>query len=249
MDWPREVGVRPKFAVSSTQSNRAASSLLSKRLISVSIIRTMARGAFIVLEGLDRAGKSTQVSMIVEALKERNVPVERRVFPDRSTAIGGIINDYLAKKIELAPEAVHLLFSANRWECKDGILETLEKGTTLIVDRYAASGAAYSAATTGRPLSWCTSPDQGLPAPDLVLYLDVTPDTQQQRSNWGEERFERAETQRKVAENFRKLSESGNWAFVEAGLDKLEVHQKLLQKVLDLLEGCKDKPIGKLYED
>lgn len=41
----------------------------------------MTRGAFIVLEGLDRAGKSTQVSMIVEALKERNVPVERRVFP------------------------------------------------------------------------------------------------------------------------------------------------------------------------
>lgn len=56
-------------------------------------------------------------------------------FSDRSTAIGGIINDYLAKKIELAPEAVHLLFSANRWECKDGIREALEKGTTLIVDR------------------------------------------------------------------------------------------------------------------
>lgn len=57
------------------------------------------------------------------------------LFIDRTTAIGEIINNFLTKKIELPSETIHLLFSANRWECKDDILKTLQKGTTLIIDR------------------------------------------------------------------------------------------------------------------
>jgi thymidylate kinase len=41
------------------------------------------RGAFIVLEGLDRAGKSTQVSLLVQALKDYSISVERRAFPGK----------------------------------------------------------------------------------------------------------------------------------------------------------------------
>ncbi|KAJ8680861.1 hypothetical protein QAD02_016648 [Eretmocerus hayati] len=207
----------------------------------------MSRGAFIVFEGLDRAGKSTQVSMLLQALKDRSIPAQKQVFPDRTTAIGGIINDYLAKKVELPSEAVHLLFSANRWECKNSIQESLEKGTTLVVDRYAASGAAYSSVTTGRPLEWCRAPDQGLPAPDLVLFLEVSPEAQKTRPDWGGERFERDETQSKVAKSFRQLATS-NWVFVDAGRTKEEVHQDVLDFALKAIEACKQQPIGKLDE-
>lgn len=41
----------------------------------------MARGAFIVLEGLDRAGKSTQVNLLLNALMERKITAEKRNFP------------------------------------------------------------------------------------------------------------------------------------------------------------------------
>lgn len=46
---------------------------------------------------------------------------------------------------ELSDEAIHLLFSANRWERANNIMKLLEAGTTLIVDRYCYSGVAFSA--------------------------------------------------------------------------------------------------------
>lgn len=116
--------------------------------------------------------------------------------------------------------------------------------------RYAASGAAYSAATTSQDLSWCRAPDKGLPAPDLVLYLNVPEEAQRARADWGAERFERAETQRQVGANFKELARlSKNWAFVEAGRTKEAVHADILERVLPVIEACKDRPVDKLYED
>lgn len=51
---------------------------------------------------------------------------------------------------------------------RDNILSLLKSGKTLIVDRYAYSGVAFSAAK-GLPLEWCKSPDEALPAPDKVF--------------------------------------------------------------------------------
>lgn len=47
---------------------------------------------------------------------------------------------------ELPDEAIHLLFSANRWERAKNIIQSLENGITVIVDRYCYSGVAFSAA-------------------------------------------------------------------------------------------------------
>ena len=73
-------------------------------------------------------------------------PAVMRRFPDRTTNIGTIINSYLGCKKELEDHVVHLLFSANRWELQKEILETLESGTSVCIDRYAYSGVAFSAA-------------------------------------------------------------------------------------------------------
>jgi thymidylate kinase len=51
--------------------------------------------------------------------------------------------------------------------------ERLQAGTTVICDRYAYSGVAFSAAKPGLDLEWCKECDQGLPAPDMVIFLDV----------------------------------------------------------------------------
>ena len=74
------------------------------------------RGAFIVFEGADRAGKSTQCQMLVEHLQAAGVAAELWRFPDRTTAIGKMINSYLTSQADIDDAAVHLLFSANRWE-------------------------------------------------------------------------------------------------------------------------------------
>ena len=61
-----------------------------------------------------------------------------------------------------------------RWELVPEIKSSLEAGVTVIIDRYAYSGAAFSAAKPGLNLSWCKKPDVGLPRPDLVCFLDVS---------------------------------------------------------------------------
>ena len=100
-------------------------------------------------------------------------------FPDRSTAIGEIFNLYLNESKELEDHAVHLLFTANRWEVVPKMIDLLQSGITLIVDRYVYSGMAYTLAKGGLKLEWCKLVEAGLPKPDLVLYFQLSPRMQQ----------------------------------------------------------------------
>jgi dTMP kinase len=76
----------------------------------------MNRGAFVVFEGLDRCGKTTQINMILSALRNRGVPCVEMTFPDRDTFIGSACSAYLKNEKEMNDKAIHLMFSANRWE-------------------------------------------------------------------------------------------------------------------------------------
>jgi hypothetical protein len=74
------------------------------------------RGCFILFEGVDRCGKTTQANRLVETLTQRGQPTVFMRFPDRETTIGAQIDAYLRNAADLDDHAVHLLFSANRWE-------------------------------------------------------------------------------------------------------------------------------------
>ncbi|OMO55577.1 Thymidylate kinase [Corchorus capsularis] len=90
------------------------------------------------------------------------------------------------------------------------MMETkLKAGTTLIVDRYSYSGVAFSSAK-GLDFEWCKAPEIGLIAPDLVLYLDITPEKAAERGGYGGERYEQLEFQKKVAQRY-KLLEDSSW--------------------------------------
>ena len=119
------------------------------------------RGAFILFEGCDRSGKSTQCAKLAERLTTDGVAVHAMRFPDRTTEIGKMINSYLGLQQELDDRAVHLLFSANRWEARTRILQLLEQGTSIICDRYTFSGVAFSSAKDGMDMEWCKAPDAG----------------------------------------------------------------------------------------
>ena len=84
-----------------------------------------------------------------------------------------MINSYLTMGCELDDRAIHLLFSANRWELASEIKKHLSSGTTIVCDRYAFSGVAFSASKDGLEMEWCKNPDRGLPAPDSIIYLDL----------------------------------------------------------------------------
>ncbi|XP_072765671.1 thymidylate kinase [Anoplolepis gracilipes] len=202
------------------------------------------RGALIVLEGCDRAGKSTQTEMLMNKLNELRIPAQTLSFPNRGTPVGAVLNSFLSKKISLPPETAHLLFSANRWESKEYIEKTLLAGITLVIDRYAASGAVYAAANTGKDLDWCRQPDLGLTKPDCVVFLDVSKEQQEQRNDWGKERFECDEFQQRVNANYKKLLKFDDCAItVNANRDKLIVHCEILQRVLSVIQEVENRDI------
>lgn len=206
----------------------------------------ISRGALIVLEGVDKSGKSTQCRKLVENLISKGIKSELWRYPERSTAIGKVINDYLEKKIELDDHAVHLLFSANRWESVPKMKEKLMGGVTLVVDRYAFSGVAFTAAKEGFDMDWCKTPDVGLPAPDLVIYLTLNPMLASTRGDYGEERYEKTDFQIKVQTNFDRLRED-SWKLLEATRSIEEIEKDLLELACETAKSCQSAEIGQLW--
>jgi len=201
------------------------------------------RGLFFVFEGLDRSGKSTQSQLLNKKLGEAG-SVKWMCFPNRATPCGMLIDMYLRRMIELPDETVHLLFSANRWESMASIVETLNAGTWVVCDRYAFSGVAYSAAK-GLDLSWCQSPDVGLPVPDGVFFLHVDESVGASRANFGDERYENSDMQARVRNEFRKapLRAGVNWHDVDGARDIQVIHSEIYEAVQDIVKSEQENPV------
>jgi len=206
------------------------------------------RGSLIVFEGCDRSGKTTQVKKLVEKLCNEGKTAKMMRFPDRTTGIGSIINSYLQCSKELDDHAVHLLFSANRWELQKEIVDTLKSGTHVVIDRYAYSGVAFSAAKPNMSLSWCKQPDIGLPKPDLVCFLDVSEEVALKRADFGGERYEMREFQRRVRDNYSKLNDP-SWVTVSANGSMEEVEENIYKVVGEELKKTDMGSIEKLWQD
>jgi len=203
------------------------------------------RGALIVLEGCDRSGKTTQCTKLVETLNNMKIPAKKMSFPDRSTPIGSIINDYLSKAIELPDRSVHLLFSANRWELEPEIRKQIELGVTLIVDRYSYSGVVFTSAKQCVDFKWCCGPENGLPKPDLVMFLKISTEEMAKRAGFGDERYENIEFQTKVDQNYEKFK-NDNFIQMDAAQDASVLTNDLLVQVLKTIDNVKNQKLEEL---
>mmetsp|Transcript_28308 Transcript_28308/g.81292 ORF Transcript_28308/g.81292 Transcript_28308/m.81292 type:complete len:289 (+) Transcript_28308:98-964(+) len=188
------------------------------------------RGLFFVFEGLDRSGKSTQSRKLREHMQAVNgeESVKWMCFPNRETPIGCLIDLYLHRLIELGDGAIHLLFSANRWEMAPTIVGELSRGVSVVCDRYAFSGVAYSAAK-GLDFEWCQAPDRGLPCPDGVFFMRVEPEVGAARANFGDERYENASFQTSVRAEFQlpRLHSGVAWQTIDGSRGIEEVHEEI----------------------
>ena len=196
------------------------------------------RGNLIVFEGLDRSGKSTQCLRLVDTLRESKMKVQYLRFPNRDTPIGRTIDRYLTSQTYMDDHAIHLLFSANRWEAAENIRSLIASGTTVIIDRYYYSGCVYSAAK-GIDLNWCRKPEVGLPRPDLCLFLDLSSEVAAQRGGYGTERYETRGIQDRVRELFEEMmahrDESEDFAVVDASGSLEDVELAILRTIKDRL--------------
>ena len=95
-------------------------------------------------------------------------------------------------------------------------------------------------------LDWCKQPDIGLPKPDLVCFLDVTEEVAMQRADFGGERYELTDFQRKVRENYTRLSDP-SWVTVSADGTMEEVEKELYNIVGKEVNRIEKGDLGKLW--
>lgn len=132
------------------------------------------RGAFIVVEGLDGAGTTTQVHALSSHLRSLGF----RTFPTREPS-GGAFGQPLRAAIEgrehMTPEALALGFAADRLHHMNkpgGIMSMLRDGVWVVSDRYVLSALAYQAAQ-GVDFDWLVQLNQYAPTPDVTVFVDT----------------------------------------------------------------------------
>lgn len=204
-----------------------------------------------MIEGLDRAGKSTQVKKLCDRLYGIGHNIKTVRFPERTSPIGQMIDGYLQSAVDMEDHAIHLLFSANRWEKAKWIEDQIAKGCTIVCDRYYYSGMVYSAAKKNPALTleWAKPPEVGLPRPDAVIFLDLDAETAAMRGGYGEEKYEKREMQERVRELFLDLEyfhgDEADMMIVNAAASVEEVHKRIMAEIKDTLESVERGDLGR----
>ena len=142
---------------------------------------------FIVLEGVDGSGKSTQIANLRRMFAERNIPTEYLHFPRFDAPFfGELIARFLRGELggvdAVDPYLVAMLYAGDRRDAAPMIRRWLDTGRVVIVDRYVYSNIGYQCAKIAdageraRLRDWITSLEYdyfAIPRPDVSIFLDV----------------------------------------------------------------------------
>ncbi len=193
------------------------------------------KGIFLVIEGLDGSGKTTQATLIAEKLsKSYNVLLTAE--PSRGK-IGTFIRDCcLYEQTRLPTETEALLFAADRIEHMQTELKpALEDGKLVICDRYVYSSLAYQG-SAGLSLDWIKTINARALQPDFSIFIDVAPEKVIERLQRKKSIMETLETQTKVREIYLKYVDEGELIRIDGDKGKELVANQLHTKVMEFLK-------------
>lgn len=188
------------------------------------------KGKIIVIEGTDKAGKTIQSRMLMEALKVSGKVCVTLDFPDYTTPIGMEIRAFLDGRRDYPAEVKHLLFSANRWEKKKEIDSMIENGTIVIMNRYWQSNLIYGAAS-GMDTSWLLRLDKGLPKEDIVLVLLVNTSVSTKRAETQDVFEADVQLAARAYKNYLKFAKQYKWKVLDGSKSKDQVHQEIMKVI------------------
>lgn len=169
------------------------------------------RGRFVVLEGLDGAGTTTQARILGERLRNAGRRVHVTAEPSAGP-VGALVRQVLTRRVAGAdgsagfdPIALALLFAADR---RDHVAVEIEpklaEGAHVVCDRYTLSSLAYQGAQLG-DTRWIADINRGAAAPDLVVFLRCRPEVAMRRrraASLDREIFEVDAFQKRVAQAY-----------------------------------------------
>ena len=194
------------------------------------------KGKFIVFEGTDGSGKSTQMKLLGKYLAEKGVECYLTREPTDSP-FGALLRSCLTGRVDADEHAIAALFAADRLDHItnpiDGIKAKLNAGITVLCDRYYFSSFAYNGGFV--PLDWVIElnrPAMEMLRPDLVVYIDLSPEEGMKRvmRRGSTERYETQEKQRAIRDNFFRAFErfkGENIAIVESEEDKFRTQENI----------------------
>lgn len=170
----------------------------------------------VAVEGLDQTGKTTQAQHLRDLLRASGYKSRVVSFPDYDSFLGEEIARALQGERDYGPEAMQLLYVANRFERKADIERWHAAGLIVLFDRYIASGIAYGEAQ-GLDPGWLASIQGALPQPELTILLDAAPDTTAARKRTGRDQYERdLVLLTRVRESYLRQAARPDWVRIDA---------------------------------
>jgi len=172
------------------------------------MIKNPYKGKFIVFEGLDGSGTTTQANFLFKYLKKEGKQVYLTGEPTRSL-IGGLIEGQISGDWKSTAECLQLLFTADRaHHLEKEIIPLLKKGITIICTRYVLSTLSYGSLDI-KDEKWLMEINKKFIWPDMTFLLKVSPKICIQRiekERFHKELFEKEEKLKKVSQNYLKFA-------------------------------------------
>lgn len=196
------------------------------------------RGVFIAFEGIDGSGKSTQIQLLSNKLKERGVYCYTTMEPTDSP-IGSLIHQVMTGRIKTDNKVIAGLFVADRLDHLlndiNGILSKIQEGTTVITDRYYFSSYAYH--SVDMPMEWviqANAQSKELLQPTVTIFIDVNPDTAIERiakNRFHQELFEKksrlVKVREKYLEAFERLKDEETFVIINGNRSQNEIADEI----------------------
>jgi dTMP kinase len=197
------------------------------------------KGCLVSIEGIDGAGKSTQIRLLDEWFRKCGIDAVILKEPTEGP-YGRQIRQNAAAHTEVSPKEEMRLFMLDRREdVRQNILPALESGKLVVMDRYYQSNMAYQGARGLNPWKIEEENEQFSPVPDLVIVLDIDPALGLSRitnhRKTALDVFEKEDYLRRVRKIFLEIGRKPNGVVIDASQPPETVHQAI---VLAIKEHC-----------
>lgn len=159
-------------------------------------MRQSKKGKFIVFEGLDGSGKSTQTKLLAEYLRKKGYEVVKIDFPQHGQKSCGLVDNYLNGEYgaaeEVGPYIASIFYTCDRYDASFKIREWLREGKIVVADRYLASNIGHQGGKIKdktervKYFKWLYELEYGLfkiPRPDVNIILKTNVEFSKELSN------------------------------------------------------------------